>query len=960
MVSFFSSIRTRLILLALLVTLPMAGLTLFTAYEERRIAVEHVQQNALQLAHLAANEHEGLIEATHQLLVVIAQVPVVRSSPEACSAFLADLLGQYQCYSNFGVVEPDGNVYCSGVPLSTPENYADQSWFQQTLQRRAFSVSDYRVGRITGEAAFSFSYPVLDQQGQVEAVIYASMSLDWLAQFTAEAQLPPSATVTVIDSRGLILTRFPNPEDWVGQQVPETYLYQKFLEQGEGVEEARDLDGTPSLLVFVRLKGIPEDGGGIVSIANPIEVVYDQASRTLTRNLIALGLVTLMAISAAWFVGEVSIVHRIRALLEATRRVSSGDLSARTGIAQPRGELSQLAFAFDQMAESLQQREIERKQVKERLRGSEERYRNLFDGVPIGLYQTVPEGQFLDANPALLSLLGYPDRESMLAVNATDLYVNIEDREQWAKLAETGEVVQDFEVQWRRHDGTIIWVLDEARIVRNAENQVIYKGSVKDITVRKRAEEQVRQNAARAEALVRTAACLNADLKLDAVLIAVCEETARALNVPAVCIFLRDDQNQVLNISAIRGLPKKYQDEYIPTPLTLYEQHAQKTGPIIVVSDVQAEPGLPNQALYVEMDIRTAASANIQREEQLLGTLTTLTIGQVRQFTEDELVLLKGLADQAAQAINNAQLFEDVKRRSEQMQALYEIDRAIAGSIDLKLTLNVFLEQVIGRLGVDAADVLLLNPSTRVLNYVAGRGFLTDALQHTHLRLGEGYAGKCAQEQKIVHVSDLHAHKTDFLRSPSFKSEEFDTYFGVPLIAKGWVKGVLEIFHRSSLQPDQNWMDFMKALSGQAAIAIDNASLFDDLQRSHIDLIMAYDATIEGWSFALDLRDEETEGHTRRVTKMTEKLACEVGMSEVEQVHIRRGALLHDIGKMGVPDTILLKPGPLTDEEWVIMRKHPQYAFEMLSPINYLRLALDIPYCHHEKWDGSGYPRGLK
>jgi putative nucleotidyltransferase with HDIG domain len=123
---------------------------------------------------------------------------------------------------------------------------------------------------------------------------------------------------------------------------------------------------------------------------------------------------------------------------------------------------------------------------------------------------------------------------------------------------------------------------------------------------------------------------------------------------------------------------------------------------------------------------------------------------------------------------------------------------------------------------------------------------------------------------------------------------------------------------------------------------------------------MAYDATIEGWSHALDLRDKETEGHTQRVTEMAVNLARACGLSEAELVQVRWGALLHDIGKMGVPDGILLKPGPLTDKEWMVMRKHPTFAYEMLAPIRHLRLALDIPYCHHEKWDGSGYPQELK
>ncbi|HSL46461.1 MAG TPA: HD domain-containing phosphohydrolase [Anaerolineales bacterium] len=132
------------------------------------------------------------------------------------------------------------------------------------------------------------------------------------------------------------------------------------------------------------------------------------------------------------------------------------------------------------------------------------------------------------------------------------------------------------------------------------------------------------------------------------------------------------------------------------------------------------------------------------------------------------------------------------------------------------------------------------------------------------------------------------------------------------------------------------------------------------LQRAHEDLQDAYDKTIEGWVLALDLRDRETEGHTQRVTAMAIRLARELGCTEEELVHIRRGALLHDMGKMGIPDEILQKPGPLTDEEWMIMRKHPLYSYQMLSPISYLNQALIIPYYHHERWDGSGYPHGLK
>jgi HD-GYP domain-containing protein (c-di-GMP phosphodiesterase class II) len=172
--------------------------------------------------------------------------------------------------------------------------------------------------------------------------------------------------------------------------------------------------------------------------------------------------------------------------------------------------------------------------------------------------------------------------------------------------------------------------------------------------------------------------------------------------------------------------------------------------------------------------------------------------------------------------------------------------------------------------------------------------------------------------------------------------------------------GVLELFHRNFLGSDSEWLEFLKTIASQAAHAIDNAVLFDRLQKSNFNLTLAYDTTIEGWSHAMDMRDRETEGHSRRVTEVTVRIAQKFGIADEELVHIRRGALLHDLGKIGIPDSILLKPGKLTDEEWKIMKHHPEYAYALLHKIDYLKPALDIPYFHHEKWDGTGYPKGLK
>ncbi len=303
---------------------------------------------------------------------------------------------------------------------------------------------------------------------------------------------------------------------------------------------------------------------------------------------------------------------------------------------------------------------------------------------------------------------------------------------------------------------------------------------------------------------------------------------------------------------------------------------------------------------------------------------------------------------------------DDAQRRFQRLQALRAIDLAITGPLDLRATLNVVISKVITELHVHAADTLLLDVKTSMLECVAGRGFRSPILQRPRVPMGEGHPGRAAAEATRVWIPDLSKDPKATMALAVEPEEGFVAYSAVPLIVQDEVKGVLEVFHRTPVDPDAEWIGFLDALAGQAAIAIDSALLFDHLQRAHADLARAYDATLEGWSRALDLRDQETEGHTQRVAELTLRLAEVMGVPPEGRVHIRRGALLHDIGKMGIPDRILLKPAPLSGDEWAIMRKHPAYAFDLLSPIAYLRPALDIPYAHHEKWDGSGYPRGLK
>ncbi|MBI2425284.1 MAG: response regulator [Candidatus Hydrogenedentes bacterium] len=294
------------------------------------------------------------------------------------------------------------------------------------------------------------------------------------------------------------------------------------------------------------------------------------------------------------------------------------------------------------------------------------------------------------------------------------------------------------------------------------------------------------------------------------------------------------------------------------------------------------------------------------------------------------------------------------------LDALRQVDAAITGSMDLRLTLNVLLDQLTTHLEVDAADVLLLRRTAFVLDPGAARGFGAPVGAGGGLDYLRGPAGRAVRERAAIRLEGAQLEEALPIPRECLAWERFVSYLGVPLIAKAKVVGVLELYSRGPLAADPEWQSFLEALAGQAAIAIDGARLFENLERTNLELFDAYERTLEGWSKALDLRDKETEGHSLRVTSMSESLARQLRLSEEERVHLRRGALLHDIGKLGVPDAVLRKPGPLSAEERKLMEQHPVYAYEWLAPVAFLRPAIDVPYCHHEKWDGTGYPQGLK
>jgi HD-GYP domain-containing protein (c-di-GMP phosphodiesterase class II) len=350
----------------------------------------------------------------------------------------------------------------------------------------------------------------------------------------------------------------------------------------------------------------------------------------------------------------------------------------------------------------------------------------------------------------------------------------------------------------------------------------------------------------------------------------------------------------------------------------------------------------------------------LRSRDRILGSLWIgRASGESQAFSKEELRTAEMIADIAAGGLLHFGLNERVERQRTRLQSMRSVERAITSSLDLNVTLSVFLDQAVGLLRADAAAVLLIDPKSRDLTVSAARGFRRDSRPASRVRADHNLAARAALERKIVSVAGSKPGDPALADQPLMLEEEFLSYHAAPLIAHGQVKGVLEVFRRTTAEQDTDFSDLLDSLALQGAIAIDTAESFQIYQRTHSELSLACDLTIEGWSRAVDLRAREPEGHGLRVSEWTIRTAEKLRYPAQQMLALRRGALLHDIGKLGIPDSILWKPDALTEEEWQLMRQHPKFAEQLLTPIDFLRPAMDIPKFHHEWWDGGGYPYGL-
>lgn len=363
-----SSLRFRLVFFVILATLPALALTLYSGSELRRRAVESVEKDILTLTELATIQQETFVENTRIFLTALSHNPAV-SSPDVseCRNLLSHLFTEhYAQFTSFYVADLNTNVVCSAPFSHATDNLGECEHYAEMLATQDFVVSDYHLCKETHKAIMAMGYPVHDAQGNFIRVINISIDLTWLHEITAQADLPPGSTLEVFDESGNYLTHYPNPAPYIGKKLsPASPIYPLF-QQEEGTLIARGDDGVERIYATTPMRNV--QGSLTVILGVPTSVAFAEANRITTRNLLLLGGATLLAALAAALLAELLIMRQTRALLHTTHQLATGNLSARTTIPYHQGELGQLAHAFDDMADALEQRSLEREQAERNMR----------------------------------------------------------------------------------------------------------------------------------------------------------------------------------------------------------------------------------------------------------------------------------------------------------------------------------------------------------------------------------------------------------------------------------------------------------------------------------------------------------------------------------------------------------------------------------------------------------------
>jgi PAS domain S-box-containing protein len=676
----FSSLRVRLILLVFLATAPVLGLMVYDGIQRRGVERVWVLENARQLAQGYCNLLERIALDARQTVFFLSQLPESdRLEPDFYCRLFSKLLERNEIYTGLSIFKPNGVVIASVPPFTKPTSFGDRPYFQRLLQSRDFVIGEYQVGRISGKPNIVLACPDLDATGQIRTVLTAGVDLRFLQKALLKNDLPSEATLTVVDSDGRILVRFPDSGKFIGKEMPEEFIVNAMLTKRDGVKEGSGLDGEDRLFGFATFGKGAESL--FVCVGIPERIAFAEADQNMRRNLTLLGILSIIALSAAVFVGNVLVHSPVNRLVKATKQLTSGDLTSRAGYLHGSGEIAQLGRAFDEMAESLQRRETERKEAEGALRLSEERYRLLVENVFDVIFSVDREFKIISISQSVERVLGYKPEE-LADRPLQDLNIIAPAYVETA-ISHTMRVLGGEKAPSSVYE--FITKSGEKRFAEISSVPLFRDGKVeatisvaRDITDKRVAEEKLRKVNRTLEMLSDCNQALVRAKREDELLENICRVIAQKGGYPLAWIgYKEQDEEKTLRPVAQAGDDKGYLETvritWADTDLGQNPAgRAIRTGEPIMVQDILTDPSFPHwRAKAMKHGYAASIALPLNENHNTFGSLNIYG-NKPGAFDPKEVDLLKELANDLAYGIRTMRTRAERDRLDAQFRRLAE------------------------------------------------------------------------------------------------------------------------------------------------------------------------------------------------------------------------------------------------------------------------------------------------
>lgn len=981
-------LRGRLILPMLAAFAALASVVVWQSLEDRAERIESAKMHLLHNAQLIAAQQRFITAHADALLRELAQRPELRPGAPTgeCARLLAERLGQETGFINIGKVLPDGSLACAAVPPKGPVSYADRTWLREALKSEAMAVGDVVTGHIIGKPLVTFARAVRDNAGRNSAVLFLALDLEWLQRELANARLPEGARLVVVDTKGTVAVRHPDPEGWVGKNVANTAQFQIVAVGGEGVAEEIGLDGVRRLYAYTPLLDTAS-GRLTLWLSVPRATVLAPANRDLVVGLSASLAALLLALGLAYWAGEKILVLPLLALSDTAARFGAGDHAARTGLPHTGDEIGRLARTLDETADRIEAAERRLTRVNRALRVLSAGNRALLRG---GEEQALLEEMcraIVEAGGYRLAWVGYAENDPERSVRFA------------AAWGEGIEIFGGQKITW--NDGESGQNLIGAAIRR------LIPITANDV--------QTDQDCAPWRPLAQAhgiASLLAMPLRNDGAAIgALCICSAEAGDFDAEVVELLNESADDLAYGIV---VRRAEAEHERTRSDLRRQEARNT--LILKAAGEGIFGLDGTGCVTFAN--PAACAMLQwQEEELIGRVIhplhhhTRADGTpfpeaecpiyqafrdgITHFADDDLFWRKDgtsfpveyvstpIHDDQGEPVGAVVSFLDTTARKQDKIALERLNRALR-------TLSAGNEALVR--ATDEAG--LLEAACRVIVEKGGYrmawvGFTDDTPEKTVTPKGwagaeEGYLAQLhltwadtehgqgpnsrairSGEPQIVH---------DLLADPGYTpwrklAEErgFVSAFAYPLRVSGKVIGALGIYAAEADAFDAGEVVLLSELGDDLAYGIETLRTRAERDRiayehtHHAEILRhSLEDALRAIAFTVEKRDPYTAGHERRVGELAVAIAEEMGLPEEKTHGIRLAATVHDLGKIQIPAEILAKPTRLSEIEFMLIKTHPQAGFDILKDVKFPWPIADIVWQHHERLDGTGYPQGLK